>query len=111
VPKRSLSADDQPVSTTPEVLDFVSSPPSECILISPVMEATAATSSSSSASVASAGENDSDHAPTKVIDDRFFDVIVSVSHSHTVHCDLTEDKVAAMSKRSSTLACILFVFL
>jgi hypothetical protein len=109
VPKRSLSADDQPVSTTPEVLELVSSPPSECILVSPVMEATAATSSSSSASVASLVENDNDHTSMKVIDDRFFDVIVSVSHSHTVHCDLTEDKVAAMSKRSSTLVSVLFV--
>jgi len=32
-----------------------------------------------------------------------FDVILSVAHSHTVHCDTTEDKVAALAKKPASL--------
>jgi len=106
VPKRSLSVDDQPVSTTPEMPDPLSSLPAECIVVTPIPDDTVATSTLLVAPVSSSlTENDNKHGSLKIIKDANFDVIVSVSHSHTVHCDLTEDKVTAMAKRPSTLVC------
>lgn len=70
VPKRSLSGEDQSVSTTqpveghPKVEEAV--PDGNCQMA-------------------------------------IFDVIYSISHSHTAHCSETEDKVLAMAKAPVTL--------
>lgn len=106
VPKRSLSADDQPVSTTPETLDSLSSPSADCAVMAPVVETAVASPPSLTSSVSSVANDSERTVSFKILKDPFFDVIVSVSHSHTVHCDVTEDKVAAMAKRTSTLVCI-----
>jgi len=37
-----------------------------------------------------------------------FDVILSVSHSHTAHCDVTEDKVLHIVQREASLVTELF---
>lgn len=73
VPKRSLSGEDQAVSTT-EPMEGGGQPKVE--------------------NVAAAAENRQM---------AIYDVIRSISHSHTAHCSETEDKVMAMQKFSVSL--------
>lgn len=95
VPKRSLSADDQPVSTT-ESLE---------------MQPGASTESTAAAddTQLTGTETEEDIAAFENQQLAVFDVILSVAHSHTVHCDTTEDKVAALTKKPASLVTCSFV--
>jgi len=97
VPKRSLSADDQPMSTT------------ESLEMQPAgsTESTTTTLSSDDATQSATLDTEEDMAAFESRQLAVFDVILSVAHSHTVHCDTTEDKVAALAKKPASLvACI-----
>jgi len=101
VPKRSLSADDQPVSTT-ESLEM--QPGSSA-------ESTATALSAADDSLSAGIETEEDIAAFENRQLAVFDVILSVAHSHTVHCDTTEDKVAALAKKPGSLVpCCFFWF-
>lgn len=93
VPKRSLSADDQSLST------------SESLEMQPTgsAESTAATLSPEDATPSTGVETEEDIAAFESRQLAVFDVILSVAHSHTVHCDTTEDKVAALAKKPASL--------
>ena len=93
VPKRSLSADDQPVSTT------------ESLEMQPggSAESTATALSAADDSQSMGNETEEDIAAFENRQLAVFDVILSVAHSHTVHCDTTEDKVAALAKKPASL--------
>lgn len=71
VPKRSLSADDQPMST------------------------------SSYADLPRNLQEESITKETRRLE--LYDIILSISHSHTAHCNETDDKVMALSQHSVTL--------
>ena len=93
VPKRSLSADDQSQSTT------------ESLEMQPAgsAESTATAPSPTDAAQSSGIETEEDIAAFESRQLAVFDVILSVAHSHTVHCDTTEDKVAALAKKPASL--------
>ena len=96
VPKRSLSADDQPLSTTESEMQHAGS-----------VESTVTTLSPADATQSAGIETEEDIAAFESRQLAVFDVILSVAHSHTVHCDTTEDKVAALAKKPASLvACI-----
>ena len=100
VPKRSLSADDQSLSTT------------ESLEMQPAgsAESTATTLSPADATQSAGNETEEDIAAFESRQLAVFDVILSVAHSHTVHCDTTEDKVAALAKNPGSLVtCFLCV--
>jgi len=99
VPKRSLSADDQPVSTT------------ESLEMHPIgsAESTAQTLSPGDATQSAGIETEEDIAAFESRQLAVFDVILSVAHSHTVHCDTTEDKVAALAKKPASLVAHAFM--
>ena len=93
MPKRSLSADDQPVSTTETVeLQHAGSAENSATALSPADGTQSATA-----------ETEEDVSAFETRQLAVFDVILSVAHSHTVHCDTTEDKVAALAKKPATL--------
>jgi len=94
VPKRSLSADDQPVSTTESSLEMQ---------LSVSAETTATAMSAADDSQSTAIESEEDITAFENRQMAVFDVILSVAHSHTVHCDTTEDKVAALAKKPASL--------
>jgi len=100
VPKRSLSADDQPVSTT------------ESLEMQPAgsAESTATALSAADDSQSMGIETEEDIAAFENRQLAVFDVILSVAHSHTVHCDTTEDKVAALAKKPASLVACSFAF-
>jgi len=93
VPKRSLSADDQPMSTT-ETLEMP---------LSGSAESTVSALSPADGSQSAGAETEEDIAAFENRQLAVFDVILSVAHSHTVHCDTTEDKVAALAKKPASL--------
>jgi len=99
VPKRSLSADDQPVSSTePIEMQHAGS-----------AESTVTTLSPADANQSAGIETEEDIAAFESRQLAVFDVILSVAHSHTVHCDTTEDKVAALAKKPASLVMCIFV--
>lgn len=69
---------------------------------------TVTTLSPADATPSAGTETDEDIAAYESRQLAVFDVILSVAHSHTVHCDTTEDKVAALAKKPASLvaACI-----
>jgi len=101
VPKRSLSADDQSLNTS-ESLEMQTMG---------VAESTAATLSPGDMTPLTGGsiESEEDIAAFENRQLAVFDVILSVAHSHTVHCDTTEDKVAALAKKPASLVELHFV--